>query len=193
MDFLLSFTAGLIGTLSPCILPVIPIVLGSSLRAGKYGILFLCFGLMLSFTILGFFVASVGFKFGLSTDVINTVGSILIIICGFSISFEKIGFFWIKYLTILIQPFGKILRTSQKNTYYGQFFIGLILGSIWSPCTGPTLGIAIVLAAKQVEFMKSLTMMFLYSFGSAIPLLLLGSLFQKSFSEKKNIYIYIIF
>ena len=62
----------------------------------------------------------------------------------------------------------------------GQFGLGLLLGAVWSPCVGPTLGAASVLAAKGENLPQVALTMLAFGIGAALPLLLLGILSREA-------------
>jgi cytochrome c-type biogenesis protein len=79
----LAFLAGCLSILSPCVLPLVPIVLGSAASQHRLGPIALAIGLALSFTAIGLFVATIGFAIGLDEDVLRTFGAVLLIALGF--------------------------------------------------------------------------------------------------------------
>jgi cytochrome c-type biogenesis protein len=78
----LAFLAGLLSVLSPCVLPLLPIVLGAAASEHRMGPAALAAGVVLSFVAIGLFIATVGFAIGLDGDVFRTVGAILMIGVG---------------------------------------------------------------------------------------------------------------
>ena len=78
----LAFLAGCLSVLSPCVLPLLPIVLGTAASEHRLGPLALAVGLAISFTAIGLFVATVGFAMGLDTDVFRTISAVLLIAVG---------------------------------------------------------------------------------------------------------------
>ena len=78
----LSFVAGVLSVLSPCVLPLLPIVLGAAAAKEKWGPVALAAGLSLSFVVIGLFVATIGFSIGLDADVFRYVAAVLILAVG---------------------------------------------------------------------------------------------------------------
>lgn len=173
----LAFLAGLLSILSPCVLPIVPLVLGTALSESRYGPAALAAGLALSFTAIGLFVATIGFAIGLDGNTFRAFGAVLMIGIGFILLVPQ----WQMRLATAGAPlatwsekrFGARLG---KGGLGGQIGVGLLLGMVWSPCVGPTLGAASVLAARGENLgMVALTML-LFGLGAALPLLLLGML-----------------
>jgi cytochrome c biogenesis protein CcdA len=63
----------------------------------------------------------------------------------------------------------------------GQFLLGLLLGAAWSPCVGPTLGTAVLLASQGKNLGHVAEVMALFGIGAALPLLALGFLSRELF------------
>ncbi len=78
----LAFLAGTLSILSPCVLPLVPIVLGAASSAHRWGPVALAAGLALSFTVLGMFVATIGFSIGLDAEWFRKFGAVLMILLG---------------------------------------------------------------------------------------------------------------
>jgi cytochrome c-type biogenesis protein len=144
----LATLAGILSTLSPCVLPLIPIVLGTASSEHRYGPVALAGGLALSFTAIGLFAATIGFAIGLDAGVFRAVAALLLIGIGVVLVLPRLQ----AGLALAAGPAGN--WTEQRLGGFstaglpGQFAVGLLLGAVWSPCVGPTLGAASVLAAQ---------------------------------------------
>src|SRR5260221_12545381 len=77
-SYVLGFAAGALSTLSPCVLPLLPIVVGSAIAAHRFGAAALAGGLALTFFAVGLFVATVGFEIGLDGDLFRLLGAALL-------------------------------------------------------------------------------------------------------------------
>ncbi len=182
----LAGLAGVLSTLSPCVLPILPIVLGTAATEHKLGPLALAAGLALSFVIIGMFIATVGFSIGLTGDVFRIAAAVLMIIIGmvllvpqFSMQIAAAGGpagNWVE------QRFGGF-STSGLG---GQFAVGLLLGAVWSPCVGPTLGAASVLASKGENLGQVMLTMLTFGIGAGLPLVLLGFLSREALMKWRN-------
>jgi cytochrome c-type biogenesis protein len=183
---LLAALAGVLSTLSPCVLPILPIVLGAAAGEHRHGPLALAAGLALSFVAIGLFIATVGFSIGLTGDVFRIAAAVLMILIGvvllvpqFSMRLAAAGGpagNWVE------QRFGGFSTTGLS----GQFAVGLLLGAVWSPCVGPTLGAASVLAAKGESLGQVTLTMLAFGVGAGLPLILLGMLSREALLRWRN-------
>jgi cytochrome c-type biogenesis protein len=176
----LALLAGVLSVLSPCVLPLLPIVLGTAASAHRLGPLALAVGLAISFTAIGLFVATVGFAMGLDTGVFRTVSAILLIGVGLVLLVPKLQEQFALAATPISNWAGSYADNFTPRGLAGQFGLGLLLGAVWSPCVGPTLGAASVLAAKGEDLGQVALTMLAFGIGAALPLMLLGFLSREA-------------
>lgn len=182
----LATLAGLLSTLSPCVLPLVPIVLAAAASEHRLGPLALAAGLALAFTGIGLFVATVGFAIGLDGDVFRSLGAILLVGLGLVLMLPPLQ----ARLSVALRPAGawagRRLGAVAGRGLGGQFGVGLLLGAAWSPCVGPTLGAASLLAARG-ENLGAVTLTMLgFGLGAAAPLLLLGLLSREALARRRG-------
>ena len=176
----LAFLAGILSTLSPCVLPLLPIVLGAAAAEHRMGPAALAAGLALSFVAVGLFVATIGFSIGLDGDFFRRFAAVLLMVIGAILLLPALQMRvaaaagpmsnWME------QRFGGV----SSSGLGGQFAVGLLLGAVWSPCVGPTLGAASVLSAKGQNLGQVGLTMFAFGIGAALPLLILGMLSREA-------------
>jgi cytochrome c-type biogenesis protein len=170
----LSFVAGILSVLSPCVLPLLPIVLGAAAAKEKWGPVALAAGLSLSFVAIGLFVATIGFSIGLDADVFRYVAAVLILAVGVVLMVPRLQTAFAVAGAPLANWAHGHLQGPESAGVGGQFAVGLLLGAVWSPCVGPTLGAASLLAARGRDLGQVALTMLVFGFGAAVPLLLLG-------------------
>lgn len=182
----LAFLAGVLSMLSPCVLPLVPIVFGTAASAGRAGPLALSVGVVVSFVAIGLFVALVGFSIGLDTTFFRTIASILLIFVGGILMMPAFQ----SRLAVVAGPVGDWANRRMTGLSEfgpaGQFAIGLLLGAVWSPCVGPTLGAASLLAARGENLGYVLLVMTSFGMGVAVPLLLIGLLSRELFFKARD-------
>jgi cytochrome c-type biogenesis protein len=176
----LSFVAGVLSILSPCVLPLLPIILGAAASEQKWGPAALAAGLSISFIAIGLFVATVGFSIGLDGDVFRYVAAVFMIAIGVVLMVPRLQ----AGLAVAGGPIANWAdrrRTGlDSGGLRGQFGIGVLLGAVWSPCVGPTLGAASLLAAKGRDLGQVGLTMFVFGLGAGLPLLALGLLSREA-------------
>jgi cytochrome c biogenesis protein CcdA len=170
----LSFVAGVLSVLSPCVLPLLPIVLGAAAAKQKWGPVALAAGLSMSFVVIGLFVATIGFSIGLDADVFRYVAAVLILAVGVVLMVPRLQSAFAVAGGPLANWAHDHLDEASSSGLAGQFAVGLLLGAVWSPCVGPTLGTASLLAAQGRDLGQVALTMFVFGLGAAVPLLALG-------------------
>lgn len=168
----LAYAAGALTILSPCVLPLVPIVLGSAGQSHKYGPVALAVGLVVSFTGVGFALATLGAASGFDGDWVRYAGAAMLLIAGIALLVPAIQY-WLQNAAAPLAGWASQQQAGlERFGLAGQFGIGVLLGLVWSPCVGPTLGAATVLAAQGQNLgMVALTMAF---FGLGIASVLLA-------------------
>ena len=170
----LAFLAGLLSTLSPCVLPILPIVIGTAAAQHRYGPAALAGGLAVSFVAIGLFVATVGFTIGLDGTVFRQFSALLLIASGVVLLSSHLQ----QAVAVAASPLANMVSErfggGPGNGLWGQAGVGVLLGAAWSPCVGPTLGAASVLASQGQNLGEVALTMLLFGIGAALPLLILG-------------------
>ncbi len=175
----LALVAGMLSVLSPCVLPLLPVVLGAAASERKWGPMALAIGLSVSFVGIGMFVATVGFALGLDADVFRYAAAVLMVAIGLILMLP--GFQ--AQLAVASGPIANWADarfSSVRKGTSGQFWVGVLLGAVWSPCVGPTLGAASLLAAQGRDLGQVGIIMLAFGLGAALPLLALGLLSREA-------------
>lgn len=171
-----SFLAGLLSVLSPCVLPLAPVLLLSAWQQHRFGPIALVAGLSLTFSTLGLILSITGNVIGLDGEQLRFFLSFVLMVLGLALVFEAIEQGWIKLVTPLARRFQTIGDHLSITGWPGQFILGMVLGGAWLPCIGPTLGLAITLASQQQAFLKAALIMITYCVGVSTPLIALSYL-----------------
>jgi cytochrome c biogenesis protein CcdA len=137
-------------------------------------------GLALSFTVIGLFVATIGFAAGFDTGFFRTVSAILLIGVGLVLLVPRLQEQFALAAAPVSNWAGGYADSFTPGGLAGQFGLGLLLGAVWSPCVGPTLGAASVLAAKGEDLVQVALTMLAFGIGAGLPLLLLGMLSREA-------------
>ncbi len=169
---LFSFLAGIVTILSPCILPILPLVLSSSLTGGKKRPFGVVVGFIFSFTFFTLSLAAIVRATGVDPDFIRSAAVVILLIFGLSLVIPKFQLMW----EVLASKISKLAPKGKKDEkdsggFFGGFFVGLSLGLIWTPCVGPIMASVLTLAATSSVTLDAVLITLAYSFGTAIPML----------------------
>ena len=133
---LFAFIGGIITVLSPCILPLLPIILSSTAGGGKKRPFGIVAGFILSFTFFTLFLSVIVNATGISANALRNISVLILIIFGLTLIVPKIQ----TQIEKLFAYFTRFTPTSQNKTgFSGGLVIGASLGLLWTPCVGPIL------------------------------------------------------
>lgn len=170
----LGFLAGLLSTLSPCVLPLIPILLGSATNAHPRAPLALAGGLALSYAVIGTTLAWAGSVLNIDASLFRNIAAVVLGLLGIVLMSASLQRRFATATSGLGDSGNSLLNRMQPDGLWGQFAIGLVLGVVWSPCVGPTLGAAVVLASQGSQLPQVALLMGIFGLGAALPVVVLA-------------------
>jgi cytochrome c-type biogenesis protein len=173
--YALGFLAGVLSTLSPCVLPLVPILIASAVVQHRHGPLALAAGLTVSFALVGLLLATVGAALGIDPGVLRPFAAVLLIAFGAVMLSERLQQLFATATAGLSSGGQSLLGRVAGTGLGGQFGVGLLLGLVWTPCVGPTLGAATTLASQGTQLVQVALLMLLFGLGAGTPLVVLGT------------------
>jgi cytochrome c biogenesis protein CcdA/thiol-disulfide isomerase/thioredoxin len=159
----IAFLAGVVTAISPCVLPVLPIILAGSAVGGRRRPFAIVAGLALSFFTFTLFAAWLLDQLGLPKDLLRNIGIALLFVLAASLILPPLG-------DLLERPFVRFSRFG-GNDAHGGFLLGASLGLVFVPCAGPVLAVITVKAASLDFGWRTLTLTAAYSLGAAAVML----------------------
>ena len=175
--YTLGFGAGVLSLLAPCVLPLIPIIFGSSMQASKFGPIANAMGLTLSFTIVGVLTSLFSSAFDINT--IQYFGAIILIVMGIIFLIPKLKNGITHKLSFIANKGHNLQSKIKSNGIVSQFLMGTVLGMIWGPCSGPTLAFAFGIASQTDQAFHATLIFFFFGLGAGLGLISLGALLKK--------------
>ncbi len=174
LQILFAIIAGILTIGAPCILPLLPILLGASVgQQSKTRPLFIALGFVLTFALTGLLLSYLVTNLNIAPDVLRNIAIVALGIFGLFMiwptPFEK--------LTVYLSGF--INKANQTATAagtgnFGGFVLGVMLGVIWTPCAGPVLGSILTLIATSTEVGRASILLVAYAVGAGIPMLIIA-------------------
>jgi cytochrome c-type biogenesis protein len=168
LTFGFALCGGLLTILSPCVLPILPLVLGRSFQSHRLGPVMLVLGLVSGFALIGSLLGVASSWFTGFANLLRNVAVGLLFGLGMLAIFPT----W-SYRILSRWQLGKSWQPETPGLW-SEFWIGTQLGLLWTPCAGPALGSILVLAAVQHEILGALALLTVYGLGAGIPLLLIA-------------------
>ena len=177
--YLLGYAAGALSTLSPCVVPLLPILVASALAQHRLGVWALAAGLAMSFALVGVFVATVGFSIGIDADLVRRMAGVLLVVFGAAMALPVVQRRFTRAAARFAGAGDAVLARSAGSGWRGQLGVGALLGVVWTPCVGPTLGAATTLLAQGRQRGEVALLMLVFGFGAATPLVVAGTLARR--------------
>lgn len=165
----IAFISGILVVLSPCVLPILPIVLGVGADGSKKRIYGTILGLIVSFTFFSLALSSIVVASGISADTIRTGAAILLGLFGLALAVPQL---WTPLQAKLEQWFHPpVAQQQEPQSFWGGFLTGGVLGVVWTPCVGPIIAAVSTLAALQSFSLGMFLLMLSFAIGVSLPLL----------------------
>jgi cytochrome c biogenesis protein CcdA len=164
---LLAFIAGVLTIAAPCTLPVLPVLVGTSLgESNLVRPLFIALGFIVSFAAATLVFSAITDILGFDQNSLRAIAVVLLL--GFGL------------LLLLPQPFERlasrvtgplVARLPHAPGMAGGFLLGSTLGLVWTPCAGPVLGSILTVIATSPERTQAGALLIIYAIGATVPLL----------------------
>jgi len=186
MEIFFGYLAGLLTLINPCVLPVLPIILASAMQAGRHGPLAIAAGMCLSFVGLGMLIATFGHSIGLTEELMSRIGAIMMIVFGLVLLVPQLNSAFASATASLSSSADSNLTRLPVTSIRTHFVGGLLLGAIWSPCVGPTLGGAISMASQGESLGWAFLIMLSFGLGISTVIVTLGYGTQEAIKRRQH-------
>lgn len=171
---LFSFLAGFCTIISPCVLPVLPIILASGASRGRLRPFGVVLGLIISFTLFTLTLTALVRATGISPTLLRSIAVVLIFLFGLIMLIPTLS----EWFSTTFNPLASLGSSVQESTptsgFLGGLVLGLATGLLWTPCAGPILAAITTLVATQSTTVASLSLVFTYVIGASIPLFVIA-------------------
>jgi cytochrome c-type biogenesis protein len=176
----LAWVAGALSILSPCVWPLVPIVMASAAGKSRLGPLYLALGLSCAFAFAGSLLTFLLLNLGLDPVAFRWLAAMFLVLIGAMLIVKPLAD-WVSFRLSILS--GRLnLGNPDANSTAGQFGVGMLLGLVWLPCVGPTLGAAIALASMGQDLGMAFVTMFAFGLGTAAALIVAALFSGKLFS-----------
>ena len=159
----IAFVAGIVTAVSPCVLPVLPVVLAGGATGGPRRPFAIVAGLVTSFTVFTLTATALLSALGLPDDLLRNLAIAVVAVVGLSLVWPRLG-------DVLGRPFYALARRRPSDTG-GGFVLGLSLGLLFTPCAGPVIAAVVTVAATQSLTLEAFLITLAYGLGAGLVLL----------------------
>jgi len=172
--------------INPCVLPVLPIILATALQAGRAGPLALAAGMSVSFVVVGMTVAVFGRALGIDDRMIAQAGAVMMVLFGIVLMVPQFSAGFATATAGLSARADARIDGVNREGLGGQFIGGALLGAVWVPCVGPTLGGAIALASAGENLIWAAATMLSFALGISTIIVVLAYGAQNALRKRRD-------
>ncbi|MEY8875919.1 MAG: cytochrome c biogenesis CcdA family protein [Leptothrix sp. (in: b-proteobacteria)] len=169
-DLALSVVAGSLTTLSPCVFPLLPLVLGGALQRHPAAPLLMGLGMAGSFALIGVLVGLLGDVLGLDPERVRVAGAWLLLGFGLVLLVPALNARFSLWMSPLANSANAASSRLDAGSRRGALLLGGLLGLVWTPCSGPLLGSTLALVASTGGAARGALLLGLFGLGAAAPL-----------------------
>ena len=166
----LSVAAGALTTLSPCVFPLLPVIVGGAVQRHRAAPIVMGLGMAITFTVIGLLVGGLGGALSLAPDDVRRVGAWLLVVFGVVLLVPPLERRFSNLMTPLASSANAASSRLDGGALLGALALGGLLGLVWSPCAGPLLGSTLALVATAGGALRGALLLGLFGLGAALPL-----------------------
>ncbi len=166
----LSLAAGGLTTLSPCVFPLLPLVLGGALQGHRLAPVAMGVGMTASFAAIGMLLGALGPALGIDADTVRTAGAAMLIAFALVMLVPALGERFTQWMLPIASSANAASAKLDGSSLFGALALGGVLGLVWSPCSGPLLGSALSLVASEGGVARGGIVLGIFGLGAAVPL-----------------------
>lgn len=166
----LSVAAGSLTTLSPCVFPLLPLVLGGAMQGNRFAPVAMGVGMTASFAAIGMLLGALGPALGIDGDTIRTAGAALLLAFALVMLVPALGEQFSRWMLPIASAANAASTRLDGRSLLSAAALGAVLGLVWTPCSGPLLGSALTLVASEGGVARGGIVLALFGLGAAVPL-----------------------
>ena len=182
----LSLAAGSLTTLSPCVFPLLPLVLGGALQGSRLAPVAMGVGMTLSFAGIGMVLGFLGPALGVDSDTVRTAGAALLIAFALVMLVPALGERFTQWMLPIASSANAASARLDSGSLVGALLLGGVLGLVWSPCSGPLLGSALTLVASEGGVARGGIVLGIFGLGAAMPLVAVAYASRSGFARVRD-------
>lgn len=182
----LSLLAGSLTTLSPCVFPILPLVIGGAVQANRLAPVAMGIGMAVSFALIGILLGALGPALDIDPESVRIFGAWLLISFGLVMLVPALNQRFTAWMVPIASSANAASTRLDGSSLSGAFLLGGVLGLVWSPCSGPLLASALTLVASEGGAVKGGVILGLFGIGAAIPLVGVAYASRQGFSAARG-------
>jgi cytochrome c biogenesis protein CcdA len=178
--------AGGLTTLSPCVFPLLPLVLGGAVQGHRFAPLAMGLGMTLSFAGIGVVLGALGPVLGIDADTLRAAGAAMLIAFALVMLVPALEERFARWMLPIASAANAASSRLEGGSLLGAAALGAVLGLVWSPCSGPLLGSALTLVASEGGALRGGLVLALFGLGAAMPLVAVAYASRSGFVRARD-------
>lgn len=181
-----TYAAGLLTALSPCVLPLLPMVVGGAMQQHRAAPLLMGIGMTVAFAVAGWILGALGPALGLDAEWMHQGAAISLIVFGFALWLDPLAVWVSRLVQPVAESADRLAAQVGHQSPAAALFFGGLLGLAWSPCAGPMLVSSLALVATGRDAALGALLLGLFGLGAATPLVLAAYASRAGFARFKG-------
>jgi cytochrome c biogenesis protein CcdA len=182
----LSLAAGALTTLSPCVFPILPLVVGGAVQGNRLAPLAMGVGMATSFALIGLLLGALGPALGIDSEHVRVFGAGLLIAFGLVMLVPVLNRRFTEWMLPIASGANAASARLDGGSLGGALLLGGVLGLVWSPCSGPLLASALTLVASEGGALRGALLLGLFGLGAAVPLVAVAYASRSGFNAARG-------
>lgn len=182
----LSLAAGALTTLSPCVFPILPLVVGGAVQGNRLAPLAMGAGMATSFALIGLLLGALGPALGIDSEHVRVFGAGLLIAFGLVMLVPVLNRRFTEWMLPIASGANAASARLDGGSLGGALLLGAVLGLVWSPCSGPLLASALTLVASEGGALRGALILGLFGLGAAVPLVAVAYASRSGFNAARG-------
>lgn len=182
----LSLAAGALTTLSPCVFPILPLVVGGAVQGNRLAPLAMGVGMATSFALIGLLLGALGPALGIDSEHVRVFGAGMLIAFGLVMLVPVLNRRFTEWMLPIASGANAASARLDGGSLGGALLLGGVLGLVWSPCSGPLLASALTLVASEGGALRGGIILGLFGLGAALPLVAVAYASRSGFNAARG-------
>lgn len=182
----LSLAAGALTTLSPCVFPILPLVVGGAVQGNRLAPLAMGVGMATSFALIGLLLGALGPALGIDSEHVRVFGAGMLIAFGAVMLIPVLNRRFTEWMLPIASGANAASARLDGGSLGGALLLGAVLGLVWSPCSGPLLASALTLVASEGGALRGALILGLFGLGAAVPLVAVAYASRSGFNAARG-------
>lgn len=182
----ISYAAGILTALSPCVLPLLPMVVGGAMQRHRAAPLLMGLGMTTAFAVAGWILGALGPALDLDPEWVHQAAAVSLIVFGLALWIDPLANLVSRFVQPLAMSADRLAGSVGHESPAAALFFGGLLGLAWSPCAGPMLVSSLALVATGRDAGLGALLLGMFGLGAATPLVLAAYASRAGFARLKG-------